>query len=65
MNKRMISLMVAALALLSASGQVVFSNYGNYKPIEIRLSDNHTSLNRIYVLYDTNWGRDDRQLDDR
>lgn len=54
MNKRMISLMVAALALLSASGQVVFSNYGNYKPIEIRLSDNHTSLNRIYVLYDTN-----------
>ena len=53
MNKRLISLMAAALALLSASGQVVFSNYGEHKPIEIRLSDNHTSLNRIYVLFDT------------
>lgn len=31
----------------------MFSNYGDYKPIEIRLSDNHTSLNRIYVVYDT------------
>ena len=53
MNKRMISLMAAALALLSASGQVEFTGYGEYRPIEITLSDNHTSLNKIYVVYDT------------
>ena len=49
----MISLMAAALALLSASGQVEFTGYGEYRPIEITLSDNHTSLNKIYVVYDT------------
>jgi len=54
MNKRMISLMAAALALLSASGQVQFAGGTTslYPPIEIKLSDNHTSLNRVYVLYD-------------
>ena len=51
----MISLMAAALALLSASGQVEFSGgmTGVHPTIEIKLSDNHTSLNRIYVVYDT------------
>ena len=53
MNKRLISLMAAALALLSASGQVEFTGYGNYQPFEITLSNNHTSLNKIYVVYDT------------
>ena len=55
MNKKLVSLMVAALALLSASGQVEFTGgmTGTYPTIEIRLSDNHTSLNRIYVVYDT------------
>ena len=54
MNKKLITLMVAALALLSASGQVEFTGgmTGKYPTIEIRLSDNHTSLNRIYVVYD-------------
>ena len=54
MNKKLITLMVAVLALLSASGQVVFTGgmTGTYPTIEIRLSDNHTSLNRIYVVYD-------------
>ena len=53
MNKRIIMLMAAALALLSASGQVEFSNYGKYPPIEITLSDTHSTLNKIFVLYDT------------
>ena len=53
MNKRIMSLMVAALALLSASGQVKFIPEGTYPPIKIHLSDNHTSLNDIYVVYDT------------
>ena len=53
MNKRIMSLMVAALALLSASGQVKFIPEGAYPPIKIHLSDNHTSLNDIYVVYDT------------
>lgn len=53
MNKRIISLMAAALALLSASGQVTFTGYGDYDPIEITLSNNHTSLNKIYVVFDT------------
>ena len=47
-------LMVAALALLSARGQEVgFTNWGTYEPIEITLSDNQTSLNKIFVVYDT------------
>ncbi len=53
MNKRLITLMAAALALLSASGQVSFTSVGEHEPIVINLSDNHTSLNKIYVVYDT------------
>ena len=53
MNKRIIMLMAAALALLSASGQVAFTGWGKYKPIEITLSENHTSLNKVFVLYKT------------
>ncbi len=53
MNKRLISLMAAALALLSAVGQVTFTNVDeNHPVIEISLSNNHTSLNKIYVVYD-------------
>jgi gliding motility-associated-like protein len=54
MNKRMISLMAAALALLSASGQVTFTGgqTAEHPTIEITLSNNHTSLNKIYVVYD-------------
>ena len=54
MNKRIIMLMAAALALLSASGQVGFIGYGQYAPIDTTLSYNHTSLNKIFVVYDTN-----------
>ena len=53
MNKRIIMLMAAALALLSVRGQVEFSGWtDNKKPIEITLSDSHTTLNKIYVVYD-------------
>ena len=47
-------LMAAALALLSARGQVSFTGVGEHPVIEISLSDNHTSLNKIYVVFDTN-----------
>ena len=54
MNKRLISLMAAALALLSAiGGPVEFTGWTDHKPIEITLSENHGSLNKIYVLFDT------------
>ena len=55
MNKRLISLMAAALALLSAGGQVTFfgGNVIEHPVIEITLSENHGSLNKIYVVYDT------------
>ena len=53
MNKRIIMLMATALALLSASGHVDFTGVGQYRVIEESLSDNHTSLNKIYILYDT------------
>ena len=55
MNKRMIMLMAAVLALLSASSQVTFSggDAGIYTPKEIVLSNNHSSLNKIYVLHNT------------
>ena len=55
MNKRLISLMAAALALLSAGGQVTFTGGSvvEHPVIEITLSENHGSLNKIYVLYDT------------
>ena len=55
MNKKLVTLMVAALALLSARGQVVAFPGDNIQHpyIEISLSNNHTSLNKIYVLYNT------------
>ena len=55
MNKRMIMLMAAVLALLSASSQVTFSggDTGRFPPQEIVLSNNHSSLNKIYVLHNT------------
>ena len=55
MNKRMIMLMAAVLALLSASSQVIFSggDTGRFPPQEIVLSNNHSSLNKIYVLHNT------------
>ena len=54
MNKRIIMLMAAVLALLSASGQVGFIGYGQYAPIDTTLSYNHSSLNKVFVVYDTN-----------
>ena len=54
MNKRMIMLMAAALALLSARGGVVeFIGAGNHPVIVDTLSDNHTSLSRVFVVYNT------------
>lgn len=54
MNKRLISLMAAALALLSAAGgQVEFTGVGAYPVIVDTLSDNHTSLSRVFVVYNT------------
>ena len=52
MNKRIIMLMAAALALLSASGQVEFTGVGAYQPIKV-IPDSNTDLKMIYVLYDT------------
>ena len=52
MNKRMISLMAAALALLSASGQVEFTGVGEYHVIEVT-PEMTTGLNKIFVVYDT------------
>ena len=53
MNKRLISLMAAALALLSASGQVSFTGYGTYAPIPITPNKTDTGLDMIYVVFDT------------
>ena len=52
MKKRLISLMVAALALLSASGQVSFTNVGEHHVIEVTPEMN-TGLNKIFVVYNT------------
>ena len=52
MNKRLVTLMVAALALLSASGQVNFTNVGQYHVIEVT-PERTTGLDRIYVVYNT------------
>ena len=52
MNKRMISLMAAALALLSVSGQVEFTGVGEYHVIEVT-PEMTTGLNKIFVVYDT------------
>ena len=53
MNKRLISLMAAALALLSASGQVWFTDYGEHAPIEVTPESSSSSLKKIFVVYDT------------
>ena len=53
MNKRMISLMAAALALLSASGQVTFTGVGEHPVIEVTPDLSLTGLHKIYVVYDT------------
>ena len=52
MNKRMISLMAAALALLSASGQLSFTGVGEYPVIEVT-PETSTGLDKIYVIYNT------------
>ena len=52
MNKRIIMLMVAALALLSASGQVNFIG-GQYRVLEVTPDKASTGLDMIYVVYDT------------
>lgn len=55
MNKRIITLMAAALALLSATGQVSFTHVGQYRPIEVT-TDIITSVGKnmkVYVVYDT------------
>ena len=52
MNKRIIMLMVAALALLSASGQVEFTGVGKYPVIKVT-PDKNTDLDMIYVVFDT------------
>ena len=52
MNKRMISLMAVALALLSASGQVEFTGVGDHHVIEVT-PEMSTGLHKIYVVYDT------------
>ena len=51
MNKRIIILMAAALALLSASGQVSFTGT-DYDPIVIK-PERTTGLDSIFVIFDT------------
>ena len=53
MNKKLICVMAAALALLSASGQVAFTGVGEQDVIEVT-PEMSTGLNKIYVVYDTN-----------
>ena len=54
MNKRIISLMAAALALLSASGQTVsFTGVGEHRVIEVTPDKGLTGLDKIFVVYDT------------
>ena len=54
MNKRLISLMATALALLSAAGQVSFVGPGveEHKVIEITPARS-TGLDKIFVIYNT------------
>lgn len=52
MNKKLVMLMVAALALLSASGQVAFTGLGTYDVIVIK-PDITTGLDSIFIVYDT------------
>ena len=54
MNKKLITLMAAALALLSASGQVNFTGTGAEDHHFISITpETSTGLNKIYVIYDT------------
>ena len=54
MNKKLITLMAAALALLSASGQVNFTGTGAEEHHFISITpETSTGLNKIYVIYDT------------
>ena len=53
MNKKLISLMAAALTLLSASGQLTFTGVGKYPVIEVTPDLAMTGLHKIYVVYDT------------
>lgn len=53
MNKKLISLMAAALTLLSASGQLTFTGVGQYPVIEVTPDLAMTGLHKIYVVYDT------------
>lgn len=54
MNKRMISLMAAALTLLSASGQVEFTGPGGQPAHVVEVTpESNTDLKKIYVVYDT------------
>jgi gliding motility-associated-like protein len=55
MNKRLISLMAAALALLSASGQVEFKggSVDEHHVIPVTPDMNTTALKKIFVIYDT------------
>ena len=55
MNKRIVMLMAAALALLSAAGQVSFTGVGEYPVIEVT-TDLITGTNKpykVYVIYNT------------
>ena len=52
MNKRIIMLMAAALALLSASGEVEFTGVGEYPVIKVT-PERSTGLDAIFVIYDT------------
>ena len=52
MNKRLILLMAAALALLSVAAQVTFTNVGKYPVIEVT-PERTTGLDMIYVVFDT------------
>jgi len=52
MNRRIISLMAAALALLSASGQVTFTGVGDHHVIEVT-PETSTGLAKIYVVFNT------------
>ena len=52
MNKRIIMLMAAALALLSVRGQVSFTDEGQYSVIEVT-PEMSTGLNKIFVVYNT------------
>lgn len=53
MNKKLITLMAAALALLSASGQVTFTGIGEHHVIVVTPDKSSTGLDSIFVVFDT------------